>query len=187
MGSLEALKSIEDFIFANEYLFLHAFAPKCAKNLKSVWFSSSEVQLEYVAEGGRHVVDAIGVGVFDKWQQDILSASQDYLSGDALIRAANWLANDDNGPGSRCMAAIAMGRSDVALAAPSDAHDFGQCYRLLEAVPEIRQHFPRIARKVPAFASVLAHWDELCQIYWPGMTHEEKCALTQRLSELEHK
>ncbi|SCU75589.1 conserved hypothetical protein [Cupriavidus necator] len=92
------------------------------------------------------------------------------LSPDAMRRLGNWILHGDTGVSSETMAAIALG-ADVMKGtgwgpdAPRDPSDFGRCYHLVQAVPEIRATFPRIACLVPAFAGILANWDELAGIY----------------------
>lgn len=87
------------------------------------------------------------------------------LNADALKRIGNWLRSDDTGISSETMAAITLGADSGDFDAPHDGSDFGRCYRLVEAVPEVRAAFPRIAALVPAFAGILAAWDELAAIY----------------------
>ena len=36
--------------------------------------------------------------------------------------------------------------------------------KLLEAIPEIRDHFPTIARRVPAFKGIIEQWDDLVEV-----------------------
>lgn len=90
------------------------------------------------------------------------------LSTKAQRDLGNWLINGDTGISSKTMAAIALGatKSDKhSVDAPYDEADFGRCYRLVQKVPEIREHFPRIGKKVKIFAGILREWDVLVRIY----------------------
>lgn len=91
------------------------------------------------------------------------------LPADALRRIGNWLLGDDTGISSKTMAAIALGSDQGYMSwhvdAPHDPSDFARCYRLVQAVPEIRAAFPRIAERVPPFAGILERWDELCAVF----------------------
>lgn len=87
---------------------------------------------------------------------------------EAAYRIIQWLFNENTGISSETMAAIALGtkRGDsFGQDAPHDPSDFGRCYRLVLAVPEIIDVFPVIAKSVPKFAGILKHWDELCALY----------------------
>jgi hypothetical protein len=90
------------------------------------------------------------------------------LSTKAQRDLGNWLLNGDTGRSSATMAAIALGATRVQgceVDAPYDPSDFGRCYRLVQKVPEIREHFPRIGKKVKVFAGILREWDALVRIY----------------------
>ncbi|WP_454751628.1 hypothetical protein [Cupriavidus necator] len=92
------------------------------------------------------------------------------LSPDAMRRLGNWILHGDTGVLSETMAAIAVGADTMkgdgwGPDAPHDPSDFGRCYKLVQAVPEIRATFPRIAELVPTFAGILREWDALCAIY----------------------
>lgn len=85
-----------------------------------------------------------------------------------LKRLGQWLVSRDTGVSSRTMAAIALGSGpdeDADYDAPYDPADFGRCRRLVAACPFIREHFDSIGTLVPAFAPILAEWDELCRLY----------------------
>jgi len=85
------------------------------------------------------------------------------MNQDALRRIGAWLLSGNCGISSETMLAIALGVDEVGYraGAPYDYGDFFRCYRLVQQVPEIREHFPRIAAAVPEFAGVLRCWDEL--------------------------
>ncbi|MEX3764493.1 hypothetical protein [Paraburkholderia phenoliruptrix] len=94
------------------------------------------------------------------------------LSTKAQRELGNWLINGNVGVSSKTMAAIALGATTTSAGehgwgvdAPHDPADFGRCYRLVQKVPEIREFFPRIAKKVKPFAGILKHWDELVRLY----------------------
>lgn len=107
------------------------------------------------------------------------------LSAAAQRKIGNWLLSHDTGNSSETMAAIALGASTRSgLHAPHDVSDFGRCYRLVKKVPEIRQSFPRLARKCPAFAGIVREWDELVVIYLRDLPKFGSKELYQRIKQL---
>lgn len=82
-----------------------------------------------------------------------------------LRKLGNWIRGSDNGVSSETIVAIFLGATKGDFDAPYDNSDFGRCHRLVKKVPEIREAFPRIAEKVPAFAGILREWDELVRLY----------------------
>ena len=74
-----------------------------------------------------------------------------------------WLAGDDHGLSSRTMAGHLLGgkisKNDVHH--PYDPSDLGRCLRLLDKVPEWRARVPEMATLSPAWAALVAHWDQL--------------------------
>lgn len=62
---------------------------------------------------------------------------------------------------------------------PADSGDFGRCHRLLEQVPEWRPRLGEVAARYPAWAPLVACWDELTALYTAGRWEE----LTARLGE----
>ena len=44
---------------------------------------------------------------------------------------------------------------------PYDPDDFGRCLGLLEAVPELREHVPKMAEYGKVWAAYVEHWDAL--------------------------
>lgn len=85
------------------------------------------------------------------------------------------------------MAAIALGAKKTAKTrfdAPHDPSDFGRCLRLVHAVPEVRECFPRISRAVKPFAGILQNWDELVAIYERDKSKGRSNELYRRIKEL---
>ena len=91
------------------------------------------------------------------------------ISESAQQRLIEWLlSSDDTGVSSESMAAVALGVTKArrfGYDAPYDPGDFGRCYRLVKAVPELVEVFPAISKAVPIFAGILANWTELCALY----------------------
>lgn len=111
------------------------------------------------------------------------------LSTQAQSELGNWLINGDTGVSSQTMAAIALGATNLSsrgwnVDAPRDPSDFGRCYKLVQHVPEIREHFPRIGKKVKQFAGILANWDELVYLYERDKPKGESTELYNRIREL---
>ncbi len=89
---------------------------------------------------------------------------------------AAWFAGDDTGLSSRALAALLgplVGQEwarDAVRAAdrahtPADSADFGRCVRLLDAVPGLREHLPRMAEVSPTWARLVGRWDELERLF----------------------
>lgn len=69
------------------------------------------------------------------------------LTGDAKDRLLKWALSDDRCVPTMTMAGAALGLSPVELRTgyfghPKGIAEFGRCYGLLQAVPELRQAFP---------------------------------------------
>lgn len=82
-------------------------------------------------------------------------------------RAALWALGDDTGSSSKAIARHMLGGDDSGRHAsyPSDGNDLGRCIRLLDAFPEWRARMPEMAEKSPAWAGLVAAWDELEAMY----------------------
>jgi UTP:GlnB (protein PII) uridylyltransferase len=48
---------------------------------------------------------------------------------------------------------------------PYDPDDFGRCLGLLEAVPELREHVPKMAEHGKVWTAYVAHWAEMEALY----------------------
>lgn len=110
-----------------------------------------------------------------------------YLSNDAARRVIAWMVAGDSGISSETMASIALDvekKDSFGLRPPSDPSDFGRCYRLVMAVPEIIDVFPHIARKVPKFKGILDNWDELCALYERDLSKKKSVEMYNRMKEL---
>jgi len=96
------------------------------------------------------------------------------LSEDGIgLRA--WLESDDTGQSSLYMVALLADSSVwipkrehyLALRPyPLDPDDFGRCFRLLQAVPSLREHLPKLAEYGgDVWAAYIANWSELESLY----------------------
>jgi hypothetical protein len=109
------------------------------------------------------------------------------ISQDAAHRLTQWMFSDDTGVSSETMAAVAMGvkkKDSFGNSPPWDSYDFGRCHRLLQAVPEVREVFPEIAKLSPVFAALIEQWDELSAIYVAGLPDKWNKKLNARLDGL---
>ncbi|KZQ44697.1 hypothetical protein A3N43_16555 [Klebsiella aerogenes] len=84
---------------------------------------------------------------------------------DLAMKVLKWQSNGKVGVSSATMASIALGLKKSfyheRFGAPSDPADLRRCMLLVEEIPEIRNYFPMIAKKVKAFAPILKEWDPL--------------------------
>lgn len=73
-------------------------------------------------------------------------------------KVLNWIATGRVGASSKAMAMTACGLpSDKSY--PLDPDDLNRCLLLLEAVPEVRDHFPQIADLGEVWGRLIASWD----------------------------
>lgn len=100
------------------------------------------------------------------------------------VAIGNWLVGGDDGISSVSMVAIALGATKGDFDAPHDTGDFGRCYRLVAAIPQIKSYFPRIGELVPAFAGILDEWDDLVEIYLRDSPSGRSDELYKRIKEL---
>ncbi|CAH3352570.1 hypothetical protein AI2602V1_3539 [Citrobacter freundii] len=87
---------------------------------------------------------------------------------DLAMKVLKWQTTGNVGVSSATMASIALGLEKPfygsGFGAPRDPSDMLRCMKLLEAIPEIRDHFPTIAKRVPAFKGIIEQWDELVEV-----------------------
>lgn len=110
--------------------------------------------------------------------------SDSQLTGDAKDRLLKWALSDDHCVPTMTMAGAALGLSPVELRTgyfsyPKGIAEFGRCYGLLQAVPELRQAFPLVAVACPKFKPILDAWDELV-----GLFECDREACYRRITEL---
>lgn len=83
---------------------------------------------------------------------------------DMKDKILKWFAEGETGASSKHMALTACGQKGEGYH-PLDPSDLNRCIMLLEAIPEIREEFPRIAKTTKAWARVIEHWDELVELF----------------------
>jgi hypothetical protein len=74
---------------------------------------------------------------------------------------AKWLASGERGISSNTIMSHLSGLPIDWRGHPLDPADFDRCLRLLAAVPEFREQLPRMADASPAWAKLVARWDEV--------------------------
>lgn len=94
---------------------------------------------------------------------------QDTEDTDLIRKLLKWLAGPDTGLSSEamafCAAKIQRTGSWSGIEHPYDPSDFNRCLLLVEQVPEVRDHFPRIAELSDEWAAIIAAWDELKEMF----------------------
>lgn len=84
---------------------------------------------------------------------------------DLAMKVLNWQAKGRVGISSATMASIALGLEKNfyhgRFDAPSDPEDLLRCMILVEYIPEIKDSFNEIAKRVKSFAPILREWDRL--------------------------
>ncbi|MEB6533227.1 hypothetical protein MXM51_01510 [Pantoea stewartii] len=84
---------------------------------------------------------------------------------DLAMKVLEWQSKGHVGVSSATMASIALGMKKnfyhSHFSAPSDPADLMRCMKLVDEIPEIRNHFTTIGKRVSAFKPILDNWDEL--------------------------
>lgn len=81
---------------------------------------------------------------------------------DPKDRVLRWLAGNDTGTSSKCVAFTYLGVPCSRPDWPSDPADLGRCLRLMRAVPEIREGFvERMAKLGPVWREMALVWPEI--------------------------
>ena len=80
-----------------------------------------------------------------------------------------WLASDDVGMSSKFMASVLSGQFQAEFAIPYDPADFGRCVRMIQAVPELQQHFDKMLEHGPMWKAVVGNWAQ-----WSKMLEDEQ-------------
>ena len=87
---------------------------------------------------------------------------------DVTKRLVNWLTGSETGVSSKNMVRVFVGLDhdkSVFGGYPHDPSDFGRCYKLLQAVPEVKGAFSELAKRSDVWARLIANWDELERLY----------------------
>lgn len=87
------------------------------------------------------------------------------LSESAMLRLLHWALSDDTGVSSNTIARVASGATLGHADIPYDGGDFGRCYRLLQAVPELYDSLPDVARVCPKWGPLVDRWHDLEAAY----------------------
>lgn len=116
--------------------------------------------------------------------KDVRKALSHLLSGncgvaDATMIAVSCVPNVDR------LDWLRPGRKGgIPLDAPWSPADFRRCAELVSRIPSIKSRFSDIAKRVPAFRGIFAHWDELCRLNARRDTRERHLSLRRRILEL---
>lgn len=95
----------------------------------------------------------------------------------SLVR---WLDSDDTGLSSTFMVRVIFqlpGAKFAPVDWPWDEYDFGRCVRLLDAVPEAREHLHELAAHGPVWAALVREWASLERMYRANEWRELRAAL----------
>ncbi|EEZ5727260.1 hypothetical protein GTP92_10210 [Escherichia coli] len=104
---------------------------------------------------------------------------------DLAMKVLKWQSTGDVGISSATLASIACGLKNNIyghhFGAPHDVADFRRCVALVEQIPEIRDSFDKVAKRVPAFKGILNEWDSLVALLKSEMkTYGNKAPETYR-------
>ncbi|MDE2107158.1 MAG: hypothetical protein KGL39_58675, partial [Patescibacteria group bacterium] len=81
-----------------------------------------------------------------------------------IDRRGRWLALDDSGLSSRCIADKMCG-AQRNVDHPHDGQDFGRCERLLALYPEWRARLPEMVTVSPYWAALVPRWAEIVTMW----------------------
>lgn len=97
-------------------------------------------------------------------------------------KVAEWLANGvDVGMSSECIAfTLAFDIVPPRKSYPNDVSDFRRCFTLLNKVPELREHFQKMAEVSPIWKNLVEHWNEL-ETFYQQEQGQGKCPKTYEL------
>ena len=97
-------------------------------------------------------------------------------------KVAEWLANGvDVGMSSECIAfKLAFDIVPPRKSYPNDVSDFRRCFTLLNKVPELREHFQKMAEVSPIWKNLVEHWNEL-ETFYKEEQERGRCPKTYKL------
>ena len=95
-----------------------------------------------------------------------------------------WSASWDTGTSSWAIFGVMTGQKTTdTFSPPLDPGDFGRCYRLLRAFPTWRARLGEVAARFPAWAWLVACWDELTALYERDLPTGKSAELARRMDE----
>jgi len=77
----------------------------------------------------------------------------------------DWIVSRDTGTSSKTIWSVMTDTTPDHADTPSDADDFGRCYRLLKLIPEWRQSLALVAQRYPRWTALVREWDRLTEMY----------------------
>jgi len=90
------------------------------------------------------------------------------MQNDIKARALEWMLSGDTGTSSETMLAITLGivkKNVFGYDIPHDCGDFGRCYRLVKAIPEIEELLHEIPKVCPKWTPIVREWKNLKSAY----------------------
>lgn len=86
------------------------------------------------------------------------------------VRVQAWLRGDDTGLSSRALVMHLSGQSSKLPEYdrrfhPVDPADFGRCYRMLTAIPELRERLHEAKTISPTWSALIDRWDDIEALY----------------------
>ena len=99
------------------------------------------------------------------------------LLTDERQAADAWIAGGDTGSSSLTIWVVMTGRGPLPRllgigSTPSDADDFGRCYRLLRRIPAWRPRLLEVAQAWPEWMPLVLEWDRLTKLYEKDLTRK---------------
>lgn len=86
------------------------------------------------------------------------------VTKELMVKVLAWFANGRVGCSSSFMATyLTTGKGDGSY--PHDPDDLNRCLLLLEAVPELRDHLPKLAGVSKQWKELVENWDALEQSF----------------------
>lgn len=113
----------------------------------------------------------MGIGFSDEKIQEYEDAGHRAVKErcDLLEAVVAWLTGGDTGLSSQWMLHVCC---DVPFengwnegACPYDPSDFGRCYRLIRAIPQVKANMHKLKDSGPVWAAYIENWDQLEAAY----------------------
>lgn len=96
-----------------------------------------------------------------------------------------WLKSDDTGLSSKYMVRVLKHKDKSGqIHWPHDPSDFGRCFMLLEAVPELRENLGDMSQTCKEWKALVENWQELCDLYNEELPQDNAPKLALRMKEL---
>lgn len=114
---------------------------------------------------GGHLKQHVGEAVCKAATQIANAANEPARPATDAMGMNAWLASHDTGLSSKYLAGAVSGAFKSSFAYPRDPDDFGRCYRMMRAIPEVRVLAMRMDALPAPWPQLHKVWLELERLY----------------------